>query len=135
LIYFITFSNRKFVKIGFSDNPEKRILELQTGNPYKLQLLHVISGNYETEKGFHESLSKYRVRNSEWFKVKGELAASIEALTNPKTKKQIVDLRTFLQLGLKDNLIKKHKRFVRQQKDSKSAKKLAVAVSGSRKLG
>ncbi len=49
-IYFIGSLESGTVKIGKSNNPEKRLAELQTGNPHKLILYGVIDDvTYELE--------------------------------------------------------------------------------------
>jgi hypothetical protein len=66
MIYFIKAKNT--VKIGYSANPEKRIKELQTGNPEKLELLLTIPGNRETEAAFHTYFDRARLEG-EWFRL------------------------------------------------------------------
>lgn len=69
-IYFIC--DGDFVKIGISDNPEKRLSHLQTSNPKKLTLLYTMDGNETLEKLLHSIFSQYRVRG-EWFEYTGSL--------------------------------------------------------------
>ena len=73
---------RSFVKIGTSKNPSKRVLQLQTGNPYGLELLGWLEDGKVLEKpahshffdkkygvsAHHTSCSCSRIRNTEWFK-------------------------------------------------------------------
>ena len=92
MIYFI--KGGDFVKIGKSYSPEKRIKELQTGNPYKLELLKTIKecsegGEFE-ESDLHAKFKKYRVEG-EWFEYSDEIKKFIEDCykQKPKTKKPI----------------------------------------------
>jgi len=65
-IYFIQAVNGGPVKIGFSICPEKRILELQTANPYKLDLIGTIRGNIFAEKKLQKHLVHAKTYG-EWF--------------------------------------------------------------------
>ena len=61
------------IKIGMSDCPEKRLLQLQTGNPVELRLLLSIKCKsrkhaFELEKTLHEILKGKKILN-EWFRV------------------------------------------------------------------
>ena len=67
MIYFIT--DGRYTKIGYSYEPDKRLKELQTGNPFPLRLVKVVNGDYGDEGKIHRSLSLYRL-NGEWFDFK-----------------------------------------------------------------
>lgn len=69
MIYFIEGGN--YTKIGVSDNPKKRLNELQTGNPFDLKIKFLTDGEYEKESRIHKALSLYRVKG-EWFYLKQE---------------------------------------------------------------
>jgi hypothetical protein len=47
-----------YIKIGVSDNPERRIKDLQTGNPFEIKLLLSVKNDdaYYTEKFFFQIL-------------------------------------------------------------------------------
>ncbi len=71
-VYFIT-DGQGLVKIGRSVNPQKRLKELQTGNPHELFLIGICEDR--CEQYYHGNYSDYRVRNnSEWFHIRGALA-------------------------------------------------------------
>lgn len=74
-VYFIT--DGQYVKIGQTDNIEKRMKSLQTGNPKKLSLIHVIPTDEPNliEWGLHKRYEKQRVRG-EWFDILGEVLAT-----------------------------------------------------------
>lgn len=55
------------VKIGYSVNPEKRIAELQCGNPRVLVLLGKVKGTPADEKAMHAKYIKDNVLQ-EWFR-------------------------------------------------------------------
>lgn len=82
-VYFIQAGDNGAIKIGYTDNVNKRLKQIQTGNPYKLNLLKVINGNYETERTIHKLFSKDRLEG-EWF---------------TPTK----ELLKFIDIGIKDN--------------------------------
>lgn len=79
MIYFIR-SHNKYVKIGTSINIDQRFRELQGANPNRLHVQAVLEGSYKTEKGLHALFSKYRIRNTEWFKYSNELKWFIRAI-------------------------------------------------------
>ena len=56
------------VKIGRSSNPEKRLLELQTGSPYRLRLLASFLEKGEEEPILHRAMDRWRLKiKGEWF--------------------------------------------------------------------
>ena len=73
IIYFIGSLESGTVKIGRSDNPEKRLTELQTGNPHKLVLYGVIENvSQELESELHRILDPFRLEG-EWFRLTNEV--------------------------------------------------------------
>jgi len=66
-----------FVKIGItSDEPLKRLLQLQTGNPYELRMSAVFEvgdTQKEVERMIHTQLKRFHIRG-EWFKLTPEQA-------------------------------------------------------------
>jgi T5orf172 domain len=63
--------NDSLVKVGISKSATKRLTGLQTGNPRKLTILHVVSvasvsAAYALEMAVHDRLGKWRL-NGEWF--------------------------------------------------------------------
>ena len=68
-VYFI--SDGENIKIGKANNPEKRLAQLQTGNPRALRLLNVIkceteNDAFELESFLHTILQSTHL-NGEWF--------------------------------------------------------------------
>ena len=66
MIYLIVNREEKFCKIGYSIEPKSRLAQLQTGNPYPLELLSVIEGEIQLEKEIHERFKECRLQG-EWF--------------------------------------------------------------------
>lgn len=125
MIYFIEcMSGRtQYIKIGFSDNPEQRIKELQTGNPIKLKLLATMPGCKNMEKQFHAYFETTRVENSEWFKVRknGRLYHGVNALSGRCSKKiykfiegKIINLQSFLAYSYLVDLFHRHNKYTKK---------------------
>lgn len=57
------------VKIGRSDDVERRRCQLQTGCPYEIRILLVLEGQGHQEKNLHHRLRQYSTRQfqGEWF--------------------------------------------------------------------
>lgn len=67
-VYLISDSNNYTYKIGVSNNPEKRVKSLQTGNDRVLKIVHkVLCENYsDVETALHNQYKFLKV-NGEWF--------------------------------------------------------------------
>jgi len=65
-VYLISDPKSNAVKIGRSDNPMKRVGELQTGNPNTLSLLSCFAAEPSVEQIIHKHLEDYSL-NGEWF--------------------------------------------------------------------
>ncbi|MFC9581595.1 GIY-YIG nuclease family protein [Streptomyces yangpuensis] len=65
-VYVIGSAGSTRVKIGTSVSPEKRLKELQTGNPDRLEVLWCTPGGRELEATLHQAFADYRVEG-EWF--------------------------------------------------------------------
>lgn len=58
MIYIIEILDRRWVKVGFADNSVgRRIAELQTGSPFKLQEIIVTPGSIYQEKEIHKTIT------------------------------------------------------------------------------
>lgn len=105
MIYFARSVN-KHIKIGYSNNPEFRIDQLQTGCPTKLHLQATMSGCSKTESGLHELFSHLRVRG-EWFRYDEELKWFIRTVKeNPDT----LNIKTLYMESQKKRILAKAKR-------------------------
>lgn len=71
-------NNTNRQKIGFSKNPQKRLIELQTGNSDQLYLHHKIECDADNirklEKRVHQELS-YKKLKGEWFNMTAKEAS------------------------------------------------------------
>ena len=67
-IYLIKSLNDGFYKIGVSKNPNKRLIELQTGNPSPVEILYLYESKlaYKIENSLHNRYS-YCKTHGEWF--------------------------------------------------------------------
>lgn len=65
-VYFIQAEQGGPVKIGWSQEPEKRLLGIQTGHPYKLVIRRVIKAHRLLEGQLHARFVDQRL-NGEWF--------------------------------------------------------------------
>jgi hypothetical protein len=79
-LYFIEAINTGFIKIGRSNNPERRIIQLSTGSPNQLVLLGTISGGSVLEAELHRRFGYLRERG-EWFKLSEELRTFVKEAT------------------------------------------------------
>lgn len=66
MIYFIYDEKNNAIKIGVTNNVEKRLRTLQCGNPTKLQIKHTIEGSYKEESILHYHYRKNHLLG-EWF--------------------------------------------------------------------
>lgn len=87
-IYLIKSLNEGVYKIGVSKSPNKRLKEVQTGNPSPIDILYLYETEnaYKIEKALHNRYSQYNT-HGEWFElsIKEELSfmetcASIEKI-------------------------------------------------------
>ena len=65
--------SRDAIKIGYSNNPQKRLESLQTANPHLLELKFSIKARTKSQAKFvenylHDRLRHYRL-NGEWFEL------------------------------------------------------------------
>lgn len=77
MIYFIKNVANGTIKIGFSDKPNKRLSELQTGSADKLVLIKAIDGDESVEAALHEQFALHRLQG-EWFSPADELIQFIK---------------------------------------------------------
>lgn len=74
-VYFARAGNR--VKIGSAKDVGKRMKQLQTGCPDKIQVVKLISGGRDVEASLHRQFARHRAVG-EWFKIEGPLAAYLD---------------------------------------------------------
>jgi len=71
-IYFVEAVGQERIKIGKADNPEARVMQLQTGSAVELRLLGVIADQPSREAELHAAFAKDRVQGA-WFPEHAEL--------------------------------------------------------------
>lgn len=76
-VYVIGCLDKGYCKIGISTYPEQRLKEIQTGCPFKVEVLKVFKGDRNTEKELHKKYKQYH-SYGEWFFIKGELKKAID---------------------------------------------------------
>ena len=72
-VYFVTAREVGRVKIGYAQNPQARVVSVQTHSPVPLRLERTCDGGKAEEEALHERFAAHRVRG-EWF----DLAPEIE---------------------------------------------------------
>lgn len=72
VVYFVEAGSGGPVKIGWTQDIERRIAELQTANAHKLNLLGTVAGTMENEAAVHAHFSHLRME-AEWFNNSSEI--------------------------------------------------------------
>jgi hypothetical protein len=72
MVYFVEAGAGGPIKIGWTQDIDRRIAELQTANAHKLTLLGMVPGTMETEASLHARFSHLRLE-AEWFKNSEEI--------------------------------------------------------------
>jgi predicted GIY-YIG superfamily endonuclease len=83
-IYIIQMKGTNYFKIGVSNNLNKRLSTLQTGNPVKLYIVRyyiIYTDANRLEKLLHNYLSEYHIR-LEWFCISVDILKDIENIIN-----------------------------------------------------
>ncbi len=92
-VYFI--SDGKYIKIGKSAKPMKRLEQLQTSNARELKLLGIIPGSSVKENELHSMFNNLHVRG-EWFKLDNSILLYIESIgSNQLHKKGTISLEEY----------------------------------------
>lgn len=94
-VYVIGSADHRHVKIGRSDNVPARRDQLQTGSPFRLDVLLTIRGTAALEKALHERFKAER-GNGEWFDFGkrdaiSEITAAIRQIRRPTAKAPAVE--------------------------------------------
>ena len=82
-VYFLYAKKARRIKIGFSDNPKKRICSIQTSSPEPLIQLAVLDGKRELEQALHSHFHYLRDKG-EWFRADNELFEWIHEVRKKK---------------------------------------------------
>jgi hypothetical protein len=84
-VYFIQADGNGPIKIGFtSEDPARRLNQLQTGNASALKLLGAIKGSHARERQFHAELAEWRLQG-EWFESHPTVLAIVEDAMSAET--------------------------------------------------
>lgn len=75
-VYLIGSPESPLVKIGWSDNPQRRLRNLQTGSPVPLHLLAVFEGGAIVEAELHRRFADKR-SHDEWFDLGSDPVAAV----------------------------------------------------------
>lgn len=71
-VYFFMTTDGRYVKIGHSSNPFKRIRTVQTGCPLEIKIIGYFEADRKYEEILHKKFKRCRT-HGEWFKLKCEL--------------------------------------------------------------
>jgi len=75
-VYLIGSPDSPLVKIGWTDNPERRLRHLQTGSPVPLKILAVFEGGAIVEAKLHCRFAEKR-QHGEWFDLGPDPVAAV----------------------------------------------------------
>jgi hypothetical protein len=69
MIYFIRVNGTGPIKIGYTKDPERRLMNLQGSSPYPLAMIGLRKGTISDEKCLHNIYQKHRVSDGgkEWY--------------------------------------------------------------------
>lgn len=111
MIYFVRAGGTDFVKIGYTADQASlkiRLLALQTGQPWRLEVLRVIEGDQHMEWALHQMFAEHRC-SGEWFTYTPTMmhllpgdAPGLRAYLKGKPRKVLEDLIERL-IGLLDD--------------------------------
>jgi hypothetical protein len=73
------------VKIGFSTNPDARLISLSSGHPDDLKIIRTIPGGRLTEASFHSRFANYRIKG-EWFLFHPEMMEFVPTIDDPDAR-------------------------------------------------
>jgi hypothetical protein len=65
------------IKIGRSQEPLRRFMEIQTASPNRLALLGAVEQDIEEQ--LHSLLAEHRIKGGEWFRFNDAVRASLQA--------------------------------------------------------
>ncbi len=63
MIYFLLAEDVGRCKIGFSENPKKRIRDLSNSSPVRLRSLGEMVGDHDTEQKLHDDFIFLHIKN------------------------------------------------------------------------
>jgi hypothetical protein len=118
MIYFILNSKNNTVKIGKTDNLQKRLSQLQTASDSCLVVILTLPGNIEKERELHVRFSDYRL-NGEWFTFADEIKRYVNDNhcndNNVINKPNLTDEEILFKKIEQEELLKLQKQSIRKQ--------------------
>lgn len=109
MVYLVEADNKRFLKIGCSDNIDHRLTNLRCTVPLKLNLLKTIEGGVEVEKFLHNRYSHLRVQG-EWFIYTKEITdefdngAKIYAESKLDAERAIIERHRKLSVNIRNHI-------------------------------
>ena len=79
MIYFLKALD--FVKIGYSNTPNKRISGIKTSIPFDTEVVCITTGDIEDEKNLQKRFKEYQCRG-EWYNISDEIIKYIKSCNN-----------------------------------------------------
>lgn len=90
-VYFLACDN-KYLKIGFAGNVSERVKELQTGCPFELKLIGVLTDvPEECERWFHAVLREEHVRG-EWFNLTTRVRLLVHEINGGARPRDVLEI-------------------------------------------
>lgn len=127
-IYFIRCG--EFVKIGRGGDPEQRAKDLQTGNPYEIEVMGSFTGTEAEERRLHAAFQQFHHR-AEWFFLSNTVRAFITQHCRkkrpPVEQLRLVPTRT-PTVVTDDELLDNIKLFLEQRTEPKPGSKIRAGV-------
>src|SRR5690554_456689 len=77
-------SNSGLYKVGYSTQPQRRLISLQTGSPYQLSMIGYVPATIQQERELHALLAPWRVAG-EWFQECAGIHLFASLFTTPVT--------------------------------------------------
>lgn len=71
-IYFIVDENFKYCKIGYSKDPNKRLIIIETHCPFNMRIAKTMIGGVKEESIMHKRFNEHQIKR-EWFVIEGSL--------------------------------------------------------------
>ncbi len=91
MIYLIVTEDKKYCKIGYTNNPQLRFQAIQNGNHLDVIMLYRIYGNKIEEARLHILFNKYHLKR-EWFNYHLEIVNYFKSKFKPIIAEDIIEL-------------------------------------------
>lgn len=105
-VYFIR--SPQGIKVGYSEDVQARLRQLQTGNAARLKLIAVIPrANREVEQEFHRIFAPWRLAG-EWFSATGPVLRTVELIKQgaaPLLREHLYHLATYAGLPREQRIL------------------------------